>query len=57
MPRYQVGEKHINFFYASYELNKEYLILKMFNISKEGYWEADAVEIPFLAQYLIKQFG
>lgn len=45
MPLYQVYEKHINFFFGSYELNKENFIPKMFNLAKGGHWEADATSI------------
>lgn len=53
MPLYQEGEKHINFFFGSYELNKEYFVPKMFNLAKEGHWEADA---PSILQNKIEEF-
>jgi hypothetical protein len=45
MPLYQVYEKHIHFFFASYALHQEYFIPKLFNLAKEGHWEADATGI------------
>lgn len=48
-----VCEDHIDFFFASYELNKESFIPKMFNLVKVGHWEADA---PSTLQDNIEKF-
>jgi len=45
MPLYHTYEEHINFFFKSYELNKNSFIPKIFNLIKNGHWEADATGI------------
>ncbi|WP_321480952.1 hypothetical protein [uncultured Bacteroides sp.] len=42
MPFYSCYDKHVRFFFDSYDLNKEKFIPKLFNLAKEGHWEADA---------------
>ncbi|WP_321481052.1 hypothetical protein [uncultured Bacteroides sp.] len=42
MPLYSCSYEHINFFFDSYGLNKGKFIPKLFNLAKEGHWEADA---------------
>jgi len=45
MPLYLCYEKHIKFFFKSYDLNKGKFIPKLFNLAKEGHWAADATGV------------
>ncbi|WP_321480953.1 hypothetical protein [uncultured Bacteroides sp.] len=45
MPLYSCYDKHVRSFFYSYDLNKEKFIPKLFNLGKEGHWEADATSV------------
>ncbi len=50
------SEAHIRFFFQCYELNEEKFIPKLFNLVKNGKWEADAPSYlqEFLINFILK---